>query len=104
MPNNLPSTGQERDDGLAEIFLSSIKLKAQVTLLSGRYHFRSAGIRDAFDPKMMTSEEGAEMNHDWTVLIALFPALVRLLEPPSGMEDGKEVTIFPATVLLHYGA
>lgn len=98
--NSLPNTGQDWDDDLAGMFLNALMLKAKITVLSGRYDFRAPALDDLFNGKTMEVEERAATREGWTVLIAFFPALVRILEPPSGMEDGKEVTIVPATVLL----
>lgn len=53
-----------------------------------------------FDGKVMTTVEGVDTQGNRTVQIALFPALVQIIEPQATMDDAKEVIIFPATVVL----
>lgn len=87
-------------ESLKRVFLGSLKLKAQTALRSGKHKFHSPGTDDAFDAKMMTSEEGADKRGNRKVQIALFPALVQIIEPQATTDDAQEVTIFPATVVL----
>lgn len=82
------------------MFLSSLKLKAQVVLRSGTHYFRSQAIDDLFDPRAMATEESAPMEPTRIVQIGLFPAWVQMIEPQTMIDDAKEVTIFPATVVL----
>lgn len=101
--NNLLPTGGDAKawlEGLKQVFLSSLKLKSQVLLRSGRHDFRLPACDIVFDPEMMTTEEGANMEGNWTVQVALFPALIQITDPQMVMDDAVEVTMFHATVVL----
>lgn len=101
--NHLRTTGDDSGVWLKNfkrIFLGSLKLKAQTALRRGKHTFRSPGTDDVFDGKVMTTVEGVDTQGNRTVQIALFPALVQIIEPQATMDDAKEVIIFPATVVL----
>ncbi len=100
--NQLVPTGETSVwiDHMKRVFVSSLKLKAQTVLRSGRHKFRCPATDDAFNRKEMTTDGGTDMEGNWVVLVTVFPALVQITEPLTSMDDAKEAIIFPARVVL----
>ena len=82
------------------IFQSSLKLKAQTAIRQGTYKFHSPTAGDVFQTNTMVTELETNIGGDQRVRTTLFPTLIQIMEPENGMENAREVTVFPAVVVL----
>ena len=86
--------------GLKSLFLSALKFKAQITLLSGRHLFRFPHADTTFDPQTMSPQKEDIQEGQNRVEIGLFPAVIQTSEPMTITDVPLEKTLFKANVVL----
>ena len=96
--NLLPHHGNIMDwlMGLNTVFIHSLKLKALVTLRSGRHDFRCPVIGDMCGSKLMGADKKMKMHGVTRIQIVFFPALVQMFESKAVVDGAREATLLYA--------